>query len=111
MPTTVDRVRTFLGLTPARPVDDQALADAVAGANDAVTAWRSDLPADDGSATVIWPARADTAATLLAARLYGRRGSVQGIAAFQEVGVLLIPQDPDVKALLELGPFQKSVIA
>lgn len=111
MPATVDAVRTFLGLTPARAVDDDALAAAVAAANDVVTTWRSDLTPDDGSGSVTWPPRCDQAAVLYAARLYGRRSSVQGVAAFQDVGVTLIPQDPDIKALLELGPFQRSVVA
>jgi len=48
----------------------------------------------------------------MAARLYGRRGSVQGIAAFADVGVSLLPRiDPDVRALLQLGEYQTSVVA
>jgi len=111
VPATVDAVRTFLGLSPSRPTDDDALAAAVAAANSYVAAVRTDLDPDDGSGSVTWPARCDQAAVLYAARLYGRRSSVQGVAAFQDVGVTLIPQDPDVKALLELGPFQRSVVA
>jgi hypothetical protein len=111
MPATVASVRTFLGLTPARPADDDALAAAVAAANDAVATWRVDLPPDDGSGSVTWPPACDQAATQYAARLYGRRSSVQGVAAFQEVGVTAIPQDPDVAALLGLGRHQKSVVA
>jgi predicted TIM-barrel fold metal-dependent hydrolase len=111
MPTTIDLVKTHLGLAPARPVDDAALTDAVAAANDAVAAWRTDLD-DPLTPGVVWPPRADYAATLQASRLYGRRGSVQGVAAFQDVGVSFLPRlDPDLRALLELGEFQKSVIA
>ena len=106
MPATVESVRTFLGLSPARPVDDAALDAAVAASNAAVVAWRVDLEALE-----VWPAAADYAATLYGARLYGRRGSVQGVAAFQEVGVITLPQDPDVSALLGLGKFQRSVVA
>jgi hypothetical protein len=106
MPATVEGVRTFLGLSPARPVDDDALAAAVAASNAAVAAWRVDLEALED-----WPANADEAAVIYAARLYGRRSSVQGVAAFQEVGVVTLPQDPDVSALLGLGKFQKSVVA
>lgn len=111
MPTTVELVRTHLGLSPARPVDDAALDNAVAAGNDAVWAWRQDLdePTADGAA---WPPRCDYAATLQAARLYGRRGSVQGVAAFQDVGVAMLGRlDPDIRSLLELGEFQRSVIA
>jgi hypothetical protein len=114
MPTSVDRVKTFLGLTPARPVDDQAIADAVDAANDLVATLRPDLPPrdpDDPEAAT-WPDRADEAATIQAARLYGRRGSVQGVAAFQDVGVSLLPRiDPDVRLLLEIGEYQTSTTA
>jgi hypothetical protein len=111
VPATVDSVRTFLGLSPARPTDDDALAAAVAAANDAVATWRTDLPPDDGSGAVTWPPSCDQAATIYAARLYGRRASVQGVAAFQEVGVVVLPQDPDVRSLLGLGEYQPSVVA
>ena len=111
MPTSVAAVSAFLGLSPARPVDDAAMAAAVAAANDAVYTWRQDLgdPVEDGTT---WPARADQAATMQAARLYGRRGSVQGVAAFQDTGVSFMPQlDPDLQTMLELGPYQPSVVA
>lgn len=113
MPTSVDRVKVHLGISPARPVDDQALADAVDAANDIVVTLRTDLPPVTGDDTTQepWPARCDEAATLQAARLYGRRGSVQGIAAFQDVGVSLLPRiDPDVRLLLQLGEYQDSAV-
>jgi hypothetical protein len=76
-----------------------------------VAALRPDLPSP-GDEGVTWPARADYAATLQASRLYGRRGSVQGVAAFAEVGVSLLPRlDPDVRVLLQLGEYQDSVTA
>jgi predicted TIM-barrel fold metal-dependent hydrolase len=111
LPTSTAAVSAFLGLSPARPVDDDAMTAAVAAANDAVAAWRPDLedPATEGAT---WPPRADQAATMQAARLYGRRGSVQGVAAFQDTGVSFMPQlDPDLQTMLELGPYQPSVVA
>jgi len=113
MPATVASVQTFLGLSPARPMDDDALAAAVAAANDWVTEMRPDLTLDESGAELpSWPPRADQAAVQYAARLYGRRGSVQGVAAFQDVGDTLLPAlDPDIRALLELGNFQRSVVA
>jgi hypothetical protein len=113
MPATVAAVSTFLGLTPARPVDDDALTAAVAAANDWVSEVRPDLTVgDDGKPLPLWPPRATQAAVQYAARLYGRRGSVQGVAAFQDVGVTLLPAlDPDIRSLLELGNFQRSVVA
>lgn len=98
---------TFLGLQPSRDVDRAAMEAAVAAANDIVLAYRRDL-ADAET----WPARVEQAATQQAARLYGRRGSVQGVAAFQDVGVSLLPRiDPDVRLALELGEYQPSVVA
>lgn len=96
----------FLGLTPSRAVDSDAMGAAVVAANDLVATLRPDLMGD------AWPPRADEAATIQAARLYGRRGSVNGVAAFQDVGVTHLPRlDPDVRSLLELGEYQRSVIA
>ena len=110
MPATVDAVRTHLGLAPARPVDDDALTAAVAGSNGTIYALRQDLtdPAEDGAT---WPAQCDEAAVIYAARLYGRRGSVMGIAAFADAGARLLSEDPDVALMLQLGPYQDSVVA
>jgi hypothetical protein len=87
---------------------------AVAAANDLVQVLRPDLTLDAATGDVLasWPARVDQAAVVEAARLYGRRGSVQGIAAFADVGVSMIPRlDPEVRSLLELGEYQPPVIA
>ncbi len=112
MPTTLASVQLYLGFTSSRQVDVDALDLAVGAANDMVAAYRTDLPALDGPDPVEWPARADYAATVQAGRLYGRRGSTQGVAAFSDVGVTLLPRlDPDLRALLQLGEYQDSVIA
>lgn len=111
MPTTVARLQTHLGLTGARQVDTDAMGDAVDAANDWVSTLRPDLAklTADGSD---WPARADEAATLLAAYYYGRRGSVAGVASFADAGVAALPQtDPSVASLLELGRYQQSATA
>jgi hypothetical protein len=103
-----------LGIDPASPNDEEAMAMAVAAANDLVATLRPDLTHDpaDGSLIDMWPARADQAAHVEAARLYGRRGSVQGVAAFADLGVSLLPRlDPEVRSLLELGEYQQSVVA
>ena len=102
MPATVEGVRTFLGLSPARPVDDDALAAAVAASNAAVVSWRVDLAALD-----VWPANAEQAATLYAARLYGRRASVQGVAAFQEVGGYHVATGPRRVGVTRVGQVPK----
>ena len=107
MPATVAAVRVYLGVDPASSTDEEALTAAVDAANDLVGQLRPDL-----TATEPWPARAHQAAIVEAARLYGRRGSVQGIAAFADIGVSLLPRlDPEVRSLLELGEYQPSVVA
>jgi hypothetical protein len=113
MPTSVARLQVHLGLTGARDVDTQAMQDACDAANDWVTTIRPDLPPwVMGDTGVTWPARADEAATLLAAYYYGRRASVTGVASFADAGVASLPQtDPSISALLELGRYQGSVIA
>jgi predicted TIM-barrel fold metal-dependent hydrolase len=111
MPTTLQALEVHLGLSGARPVDTDAMTAAVAGANAMVAAYWSELP-DPLEAGVVWPTQADQAATIQAARLYGRRGSVQGVAAFQDIGVSMLPRlDPDVRALLQVGEYQPSVVA
>jgi hypothetical protein len=113
VPATVETLKVYLGIDPASTIDVEAMGSAVAAANDAVRGWRPDLTDDPpGTPLPVWPPRADQAALVYSARLYGRRGSVQGIAAFQDVGVSMLPRlDPDVRALLELGEYQRNVVA
>jgi len=114
VPATVATLRTYLGVDPASTVDEAAMGAAVAAANDLVGVYRPDLVTDPttGDPLADWPPRADQAAIVEAARLYGRRGSVQGVAAFADVGVSLLPRlDPEFRSLLELGEYQPSAIA
>jgi hypothetical protein len=114
MPATVATLRTYLGIDPASTVDADAMGAAVAAANDLVGQYRPDLVTDPatGDPLAAWPPRADQAALVEAARLYGRRGSVQGVAAFADLGVSLLPRlDPEFRSLLELGEYQRSAIA
>jgi hypothetical protein len=104
---TVDDVRTHLGIDPATTVDQAALQAAVDAANDVIVTVRPDM-----EPLAVWPPRVNEAAVLRAARLYGRRGSVQGVAAFADLGMSPLPRlDPDERFLLELGEYQKSVVA
>lgn len=107
MGATVEKLKVYLGLDPANQNDADAMQYAVDAANAQITQWRPDLTTGDP-----WDARAEQAALLQAARLYGRRGSVQGVAAFADIGVTLMPRlDPDLRSLLELGEYQRSVVA
>jgi hypothetical protein len=110
MPATTATVRTYLGIDPATTTDEDALQMAVDAANDLVATLRPDLTTGNPAGT--WAARAEQAANVEAARLYGRRGSVQGVAAFADLGVSLLPRlDPEVRSLLELGEYQPSVVS
>lgn len=113
-PATVASLKVYLGLDPASSVDEQAMTVAVDAGNDLVAALRPDLVVDPttGLPLADWPARAHQAANVQAAQSYGGRGSVQGIAAFSDVGVSMIPRlHPQVRALLELGEYQRSTVA
>lgn len=107
MPITVEDVKAHLGIEPNDELDAASLDAATAAANDMVATLRPDITTADP-----WPARVLHAATLYAARLYRRRGSVEGLAGYAELGgVPIIRVDPDIQAQLELGPWQPSVIA
>lgn len=108
MPTSVDRLRIYLGLDPASSVDTEAMTMAV----DAANAFVERIKPEWCTEPTVWEPEAEQAATVQAARLYGRRGSVQGIAAFQDIGVSLLPRlDPEVRSLLRLGEYQDSTVA
>jgi hypothetical protein len=109
---TVAALKVYLGVDPASTIDLEAMGAAVAAANDLVQTFRPDLTLEAGVPLEVWPPRCDQAALVEAARLYGRRGSVQGIAAFADVGVSMLPRlDPEVRSLLELGEYQRNVVA
>jgi len=105
MAATVEMLQIFLGNDLTHEMD--AMEQALAAANDLVAQLRPDLTAVDP-----WAPRADQAATIEAARILGRRSSVQGVAAFADIGVTLLPRmDPEVRSLLQLGEYQASVVA
>lgn len=86
----------------------------VDAANATAVALRRDVTTDPETGAILpdWSADLDMGAVLLAARLYGRRGSVAGVAGFADAGVMLLARlDPDVRLLWGLGEYQRSVIA
>lgn len=106
MPVTVDAVKTHLGLQPASTVDAAAMQQAV----DAVNAAAVRILGVDAAGP--WTADVDEGGVLLAARVYGRRGSVSGVAGFADLGVAYIARfDPDVAWLWGIGDYQSPVIA
>jgi hypothetical protein len=111
MPASVETLRTHLGISGARPVDDDAMQIACDAANRMVAVFRPDVD-DPADVNTVWTPDIDEAALIQAARFYGRRSSVQGVASFQDVGVITLGRlDPDVRLLLGLSEYQPSVIA
>jgi hypothetical protein len=106
-PTTVPAVKLHLGITDA--ADDDALAPVVG----AVCYLIRHLPVASTAlaATVeaaVWPADVQHGATLLAARLWRRRNSPEGVAAFGADGPVYVQRnDPDVAMMLALGDWAR----
>lgn len=98
-PATVPDVKAHLSIADA--TDDAAITDAV----DAVNAMVRKLPASYGvTGLVPWDDDVTHGAVMLAARLFRRRNSPEGVAAFNDTGAVYVSRtDPDVAALLRIG--------
>lgn len=88
-------------------VDEASLADIVEAVDEfvrgipAVVVFVSQDPAPD---PFEWPRRYVVGARMLAARLYRRRNSAEGVASFASEGVLYVRRnDPDIVSLLRLN--------
>lgn len=100
-PATLPGVRGFLRYRDDDTTDDTALGDVVAGVNALVRTWRC-AQAAQGAAE--WPANVELGANMMAGRLFRRRESPAGVAAFGDMGaVYVMRNDPDVAMLLGLG--------
>lgn len=65
---------------------------------------RPDLAAAYAAEPGTVPPRVRMGAVLLAARLYARKGSPQGVAGYGEFGTAAVPRlDPDVERMLGIG--------
>lgn len=63
----------------------------------------------DGAA--VWPDDVTLGATMLAARLWRRRNSPEGVATFGADGALYVSRtDPDIAQLLQLGQYAPPVV-
>lgn len=104
-PATLGGVRRFLRYKDTDVADDPTLTDMVAATNALVRTWPCSAPAQataDGPGT--WPASVVTGADMMAARLFRRRESPAGVAAFGDMGAMYVMRnDPDVAMLLGLG--------
>ncbi|MFT4299322.1 MAG: hypothetical protein QM597_06790 [Aeromicrobium sp.] len=117
-PATEATVRTQLRIDPTDHTDDAALELAV----NAVNAFVVGLPVvvdgllpglpDPLPASWTWPPRLTQGATLLAARIFRRRNSAEGVTSFGDSGVVYVRRnDPDVAMLLRLGDYAPPTVA
>lgn len=104
-PTTLAKVRVQLSMTDADTRQDELLEDIVAAVNSEIRTWRIAADAVDLDD---WPPRIVQGATMLAARLFRRKGSPAGVESFGSLGAAYVMRtDPDIAMLLKLGSFTR----
>jgi len=101
--TTVPDVAAWLQLGNDGSGDD-VLQDCVTAADSIVTRYVGEAPGDDAVPST---ADAHQAATMLAARLYRRRNSPEGIAGITPEGVAvgIVRSDADIARLLRIDAY------
>lgn len=110
--TTVEQVKAYLAITDAR--DDATIALVVDAVNDQVEQWHGGptVPTADG-AELAYRAKYQQGATMLAARVYRRRNSPNGVEDYgsELAGAIYTRStDPDVAQLLELGRYERPAV-
>lgn len=98
--TTTEMVRQYLALPEDGPAEDTTYLEAtVAAVVSRVESWLDPLPAG-----AEWPNHVRHGATMLAARVWKRRGTPSGVEATGEFGAFYVQRtDPDIAMLLGLG--------
>lgn len=110
-PTTTALVKAHLKIVDA--VDDAVLDRVVAATNQVVRELPISVPFDTEPAPADWSAgaRIVEGATMLAARLFERRNSPNGVAAFGDGGPAYVQRnDPDVALLLRIGAYSRPAV-
>lgn len=107
-PATEAGVRHQLHIDGVDTLDDAGLELAINGVNDTVVDFRITKDfvktIDPTAPDNVWRPRIVQGATLLAARVFRRRNSPEGVAAMGADGAVYIQRnDPDVALLLKLG--------
>lgn len=109
-PATEARVRHWLGIATTDTLNDSELELAINAVNEMIIGWPcaeaflAGLPPVDEREDIAWPWRLATGATMLAAKIFSRRNSTEGVATFGVEGVAyVIRNDPDIAVLLNLG--------
>lgn len=108
-PATLAGVKLQLGFTDT--TDDERLDSIVDAVNGVVRA----LPVTSGVDLTVepfdaaaWPAGVVLGANMLAARLYRRKDSAQGVVDFGANGPVYVQRnDPDIALLLQMGDYAK----
>lgn len=98
--TTTEAVRLYLGLAEDGPAeDDTYLETTVEAVVSRVSSWF-----DPPAAGAEWPDHVRHGATMLAARMWKRRGTPSGVETAGEFGAFYVQRtDPDIAQLLGLG--------
>lgn len=105
-PTTLPLVKTHLTITDN--TDDDRLESIVSAVNRVVRCWPASEAAVADPVAENWDAAPDVVegATMLAARLWRRKGSPAGVEAMGSLGATYVMRnDPDIALLLQLGPY------
>lgn len=106
IPFSVEAVARQLRLVPS--ADDAAdLADIVAAVTARLVSWG----VVDGPDSTAWPSHRVLGAVMLAARLFRRRNSPDGVANIGDLGAVYVQRtDPDVALLLSLGAYERPAV-
>jgi len=112
-PTSRDLVKIHLGITD--DYDNASIDAVVVAVNVRVLAWPVAEVADTDPPPASWNEPALGAlvqgSTMLAARLFRRRNTPDGVSAFADLTPVYVQRnDPDVALLLNLGPWARPAV-
>lgn len=107
--TTPERVREWLRLAES-DTDQSGVAECVNAAEALVTRYAGPAPADDAPEAQQRP-DGSLAATMMAARLYRRRNSPEGVQTITADAALYVARtDPDIARLLRIDQYQTPMV-
>ncbi len=110
--TTTQAVKNHLAITDDR--DDATIELVVAAVNDQVTQWHGPPSILSAAGDVLdYRPKYQQGATMLAARVYRRRNSPNGVEDYGsdlQGAIYTRSNDPDVAQLLELGRYERPAI-
>lgn len=112
--TTAERVKAYLAITDDR--DDDALTLVVAAVNDQIVEWCGPptvLVSGDTGDVLDYRPKFQQGATMLAARVYRRRNSPNGVEDYGselQGAIYTRASDPDVAQLLGLGRYERPAV-